>query len=362
MARSYSRCFSILLALPLACGGLLTSFAYAEPDSATALQKESFEKSMARAKQTGRPLVVFGLSDTCHRCQAVKNGIASTHDFKLLLTQYVATEIPFGGKEFAKLFGDVVRKDKSIPTAIGAPAVFIFTSKGNTVYAGPNRESGIALDDEFKKLLISGIEKNGGLRAASSSGEQALSADVAKARRLIGQNQIPAAAALVGQHLSPEEDGSDDQLAALVELTGLQPGKSKAHDQLEAVAEQLADKAPSLIQAAIETGKTKKPTVGAVRLAELDRAFADFASLASAFDDAWKQIEATHKIPQLREQAQLIDQARTAERSPDPSSAIALYAQVVSTYPNTEAAQLSKLRISQLQARKHDTAKSSKRP
>ncbi len=123
--------------------------------------KPSFQEAAALAKKTGRPLIVFGLSDTCSRCQAVKQGITTSPEFQDLLAQYVTTEIPFGGAEFGKIFQEIVRRDKSIPRAIGAPSVFIFTSKGETVYAGPNRESGIALDEEFKQRLRQGIEKNG---------------------------------------------------------------------------------------------------------------------------------------------------------------------------------------------------------
>lgn len=331
--------------------------------SAPRPKTEIVDAAMSEAKKSGRPVIVFGMSDTCHRCQAVKQGIASTPEFQLLLTQYVSTEIPFGGQEFGTVFRDIVTRDKSIPPAIGAPSVFIFTSKGETVYAGPNRENGIALDDEFKKHLITGIERNGGLRDPDASSDPSLAADLAKARKLISDNQAITAALLLAKHLSlasgsdegAEREGpeqNDGQLAELVKLTGLQVAKSPAAGQLDSVVQELTEKAQPLIQAAVAMAKTDKAIVGAVRLAELNRAFANFPPLAPQFEPAWKEIEASSAIPQLREQAQTIDQARLAERTQGPSEAIPIYQTVVDSYPNTQAAKLSQLRITQLQTAK----------
>ena len=136
-----------------------------------------FAEAVAKAKETGQPLVVFGMSEGCHRCQGLKEGITTEPEFKELLGQYVSAEVPFGGREFVAIFSECVRQDKSIPPSIGAPAVFIFTSQGKAVYAGPNRESGIAPDDEFKKLLATGIEKNGPPRKTSTGAKASKPAD-----------------------------------------------------------------------------------------------------------------------------------------------------------------------------------------
>ena len=42
-------------------------------------------------------------------------------------------------------------------TAIGGPSVFLFTAKGDAVYAGPNDPNGMAANDTFKQLLREGI-------------------------------------------------------------------------------------------------------------------------------------------------------------------------------------------------------------
>ena len=136
-----------------------------------------FMQAVAKAKETGQPLVVFGMAEGCHRCQGLKEGITTQEEFKDLLSQYVSAEVPFGGKEFAAIFSECMKQDKSIPPAIGAPAAFIFTSQGKVVYAGPNRESGIAPDDEFKKLLATGIEKNGPARKPSAGNKAKKPAD-----------------------------------------------------------------------------------------------------------------------------------------------------------------------------------------
>jgi hypothetical protein len=48
----------------------------------------------------------------------------------------------------------------------------------------------------------------------------------------------------------------------------------------------------------------------------------------------------------------MIDKARVAERTQGPAEGIALYQSVVSTYPDTQAAKLSQIRITQLQSAK----------
>ena len=76
---------------------------------------------------------------------------------------------------------DAVRQDANFGQSIGAPAVFIFTAKGDVVFAGPKSTNGMPPGDEFKKLLIAGIEKNGGLRGQAKTPAASLAADVAKA-------------------------------------------------------------------------------------------------------------------------------------------------------------------------------------
>ena len=333
---------------------LLASTAAAQEDSAAKTEKPSFTEAVAKAKESGLPLVVFGVSEGCSRCQALKQGIESEPEFKLLLTQYVATEIPFGGREFGSIFGEIVNRDSTIPRQIGAPSVFIFTSAGETVYAGPNRESGIAPDPEFKKLLISGIQKNGGVRAAGSgkaAPSPSLAADVAKARKLLEQNQTLAAATLMAKHVQPAgetEETSDEQVAAVVKLTGLKIASSKADEQLDSLVKQLTERGESLVASAVSLGTTTDATKGAVRLAELNRAFEGYPALATTIDDAWKSIQEKSDVPNLKEQALLIDRARAAEVAGEKDQAITSYQEVVTSYPGTQAAKLSELRLSQL--------------
>jgi hypothetical protein len=162
-----------------------------------------FAEAMARAKESGRPLIVFGVSEGCVRCAALKQVLATQSDLKLLMTQYVSTELPFGGREFAAVYGDIIRQDAKYNQAIGAPSVFIFTAKGAIVYAGPNNANGMPPGDEFKKLLITGIEKNGGLRSTAKL-TPGMAADVAKARKLLSENQPQEAAKLISKCLSEE--------------------------------------------------------------------------------------------------------------------------------------------------------------
>lgn len=120
-----------------------------------------FSEVMARAKDAGQPVVVFGVTQGCSRCAAFKQALATQPELQHLMTQYVSTEVPFGGPDFVAIFEDIVRQEAQYNQAIGTPSIFIFTAKGNVVYAGPNSPGGIQPDDEFKKLLLTGIEKNG---------------------------------------------------------------------------------------------------------------------------------------------------------------------------------------------------------
>src|SRR5438270_7667174 len=77
----------------------------------TTASNATFSQAMARAKQSSQPLIVFGTSEGCSRCAALKQGIGTQSDLKLLLTQYVSIEIPFAGVEFKDIFHDLIRKD-----------------------------------------------------------------------------------------------------------------------------------------------------------------------------------------------------------------------------------------------------------
>ena len=310
-----------------------------------------FTEAVAQAKKTGRPLVVFGMSETCSRCQALKQGLATQPEFKLLMTQYVATEVPFAGSEFKAVFEEICRKDDKYRQAIGGPSVFIFTAQGETVYAGPNRESGIAANDEFKRLLISGIDQNGGVRGPVADGQASLastlSADLSKARKLLGENQPVAAAAILSKHMQPDAT-ADEQVAAVIQLTGLSIAKPKSEQQLDSLVKELSEKGHALVQAAVAADATR----GAVQLAELSRVFGSFPAFAGTFETAWKELQEKSNVPNLQQQAELIDKARQAESGADPAQAIAAYQLVVATYPKTQAAELSERRIAQLKETK----------
>jgi len=312
----------------------------------------AFSEAVARAKESSRPLVVFGVAEGCTRCAALKQGLSTQSELKLLMTQYVSVEVPFGGREFAAIFEDIVRQDAKFRQAIGAPSVFIFTAKGDAVYAGPNNANGMLPGDEFKKLLIAGIENNGGLRGAvKSSPANNLATDLAKARKQWGENQPVAAAATISKYVSSDKaDGGE--VAELVKLTGLNVAQSKMEEQLDSLVEQVSEKGRSLLQAAVTLASTGDATRSAVQLAELDRVFGAYPSFAGKFDAAWKELLAKASVPNLKEQAEAIDKARQAESAAGPDQAIAAYERVSATYPGTKAAELSQLRMTQLRTPK----------
>jgi hypothetical protein len=128
-----------------------------------------FTDALRRAKETNQPLVIFGMTEGCSRCVAFKQGLAAQPELQQLLASYVSTEVPFGGRDFVAIYEEIVRQDVKYRHAIGGPSVFIFTAKGNVVYSGPNDANGMQAGDEFKKLLLTGIEKSGGPRIAAKA-------------------------------------------------------------------------------------------------------------------------------------------------------------------------------------------------
>ena len=344
----FERVIGVLLAAVVAGAVAQPQAARAQAAQGRKPVSAEFTKAANQAKETGQPLVVFGLSDGCSRCQALKQGLTTNNELKLLLTQYVAAEVPFAGADFRAILDGMVRQDRKFNVAIGAPSVFIFTAKGEALYAGPSREAGMAADDEFKKLLISGIEKNGGVRSPSAGGASSttLAADLAKARKLLGENQTLAAAAILARHVRPAADTSE-QISAIVELTGLAIARSKSEQQLDALVKEVSDKGRVLVESA--TKLTAAGDVrGAVQLAELGRVLHGFPAFAEKFDAAWSEALTAAKAPQLREQAELIDEARQAEGRRDLIQAIQTYERVVTMYPETQAAELCQRRIAQL--------------
>jgi thioredoxin-related protein len=318
-----------------------------KPDTA----KVSVKEAMADAKRTGKPVLILGISEGCSRCQALKQGLSSQTELKLLLTQYVTVEVPFAGREFKEIFNAIVARDKKFNQAIGAPSVFLLTAAGETVYAGPNHSGGMAAGEELKKLLVEGIGRNGGVRAsverAAPSAERVT--DLRQARKLLADKQAVRAALLVAKYI-PAETDTDEQVAELVKLTGLSRAKSKEEAELDGLTEQLSQAGQSLIEAAVTRTGSGDATRGAVQLAELNRAFGKFPSLAEPLAMAWKKMEVKSSVPNLREQAELIDKARAAENEKDLPRSIAAYEEVVATYPGTQAAELSQVRINQLRS------------
>lgn len=286
----------------------------------------------------------------------MKRGVGESHEFRLLLTQYVSSEILFGGKEFGKVFASMVKKDPSMRQSVGAPSVFILTSEQDAVYAGPNRPSGIALNDEFKQQLIAGIQKNGGLRTPSSgkSPERRSipKAALAKARRQFKKGETVLAALAIAPYVQPS---NADELKELQELTGLTIANATSDAELNELVTELGGDAGPIIDAFVKTNGQKKDNgkhlLSAVKLAKLQRAFGNFPGVSSKLEAAWSELIAGSDVADLQQQATMIDKAREAETEKKTSVAIGAYRAVVTKYPETDAAKLCELRISQLSKR-----------
>jgi hypothetical protein len=218
-------------------------------------------------------------------------------------------------------------------------------------------------DNVFKELLIDGIKQNGGLRSSTKSAAINLASDVAKAQKLLKDNQTLAAAAIISQYISVAADKSSektsatDEIESLVKLTKLNIYKSKSEEQLDSLVQEISEKGLLLVQTATASAGSGDPTLSAVKLAALDRAFGSFPLLTDKIDGAWKELLEKANVPNLKDQAKMIDSARQAESANDLAKAIAAYELVSSTYPGTKATELSQQRIAQLRAKKPAAAR-----
>jgi SLA1 homology domain 1, SHD1 len=311
---------------------------------AAARPTAAFTEALGRARSAGRPLIVFGWQESCGHCAALKQALATQPALQLLMTQYTLLEIPFGKADFVSVWDEAGRQDAQYAPSIGSPGVFIFTAKGDVVFAGPRLTGQLPLGDGFNKLLIAGIEKNGGLRGGAPSPPANLVSD---ARKVLAEGQPLSAGAMLAPYAANEGQG---ELADLVKLTGLQVAKAKNHDQLQALVEEVSAKSLSLLEACVAAAGTDA-TRAAVQLAELDRVFSGYPALAGKFDAAWKEVLAKSDVARLKDQAERLDKARQAERT-SPPEAIAAYQRVCTDFPGTKAAELAQLRVAQLQAPK----------
>src|SRR5262249_33048279 len=117
----------------------------------------------------------------------------------------------------------------------------------------------------------------------------------------------------------------------------------------DSLIQQCSEKGLALLQTA---AADSDPIRAAIRLTELERTFSNYPAMAANIDTAWTQLLGKANLPNLKDQAKLIDQAQQAETAQDKAAAIAAYELVSATYPSTKAAEFAQTRLSQLQAPK----------
>lgn len=259
----------------------------------------------------------------------------------------------------------MIFKDQKFKENVYYPSVFIFSSKGEPLYAGLNQRyegNDATVLDEVKKELISGLEKNGGIRTSGSGTSTAANEDVDKARELLRKGQLVPAAELASKLVKLVESNSkkpanvDEKITALVKLTGLKVVASGADGQINKLVDDLAAKAQPGIESMVKAN-ANNPTIGAVKLAQLERSFGQLPPLVATFQSAWEELQAKSGNRELKKQAELIDKARELEKKEAWSEAVTAYRAVITSYPNTQPAQLCQLRIQQLEAKVSGTAR-----
>ena len=320
----------------------------ADPDSLK-FSSPVIQAFMAEANQSGKPLLVFATTETCVRTHALKKGLESTPEIAALLSQYEKREIKFGAQDFVMLFNDAVKRDPSLPRAIGSPSAFLFTSDGKMVYAGPNNENGVNVESGMLlQVLIDGVYKNGGIIPPQDPGKIATAASsLDAAKKLFAAGKIKQAVELVAEMLAPQQNGQDEQTMKLVGMTGLPIAPAKPDKSLTLFIEQMAKQADDSIRDCLRLADAKKIGLAAIKLIEAHLNYLAIESIHSEFRAAWDKLDAKAKDPNFKTVAAAVFEAIQMEKmeEEDKQKAIEVYRDVLKNHPQSAFCEYCRTRL-----------------
>lgn len=259
-----------------------------------------------------------------------------------MLQNFVPLELDAGSNDF-QAFAQQYR-----PPGNGIPMMFVVSSTGEEL----DKISGSPQGNGLKTFLTRSLsraalappagDEPGGAdgdpnepdpdrsEAAMKARQRRLETLVRRAQNFVDKGDFTAAAKIVGPLVDDPETPVNDDL-----------------DRLVAGFDQMATQAAEVVRGRVESGQL---LLAAVALVEAERQLAPLAASQAVLAEARNAIAATAEGETALAHAAAVDVARAAEAQRDLKGAIAGYQAVIENFPATPVAQMSKLRMGQLQA------------
>lgn len=296
--------------------------------AAVAAQGSPLEMAMAQSKQTGLPMLVLVVTDTCPHCAKLRQRLATEPELRQLLTHYVPIELNADSPDF-KLWAQHYK-----PGGNGVPLIYIVGSDGKEIY----NKSGAPQGDGVKQLLAMGIAQTGGPKKieperpgkTAPGGKNVLAGMMRKIDALLARDKKAEVIALVAPHA--EQAAGDEKLGPMI-----RQWTKEATDELDKAKTQLAsaDDALAGLAAVLATERV-------------------YGRLPGVKEPAAKLLDEVKQDPQKKEllaQAEALDKARALEDRGSERGAAAAYRGVIAKYPDTPAAQLAQKRLDAMGAK-----------
>jgi tetratricopeptide (TPR) repeat protein len=276
----------------------------------------AIQAAIARAKQTGLPMLVIGVTDTCPHCVKLLQRLKTEPDLQQLLTQYVPIEIKAGTPDWN------VWTQQYKPGGGGVPLIYIVDAEGKEVY----NKSGAPQGDGLKQLLTMGITQTGGPKKIGPE-RDAMIAAMRKIETLLERGKKAEAIAAAAPHAAKAAE--HDKLGPMI-----QEWTKEAAAELEKARKQLdsADEVLPGILAALAVG----------------RVYGELPGVKEPLDKMLANVRNDSKKADLLEQAHALEKAQGLEERESKRGAVAAYRTVINRYPDTPAAQLAQKRLEEL--------------
>lgn len=291
---------SCAVLLALAC---LTSAVHA------AAAEPSFQKALAQAAQSGKPILAVAARSTCPRCAAFAERLKSDAALKPLLSKYVQVTVNVDGPEFRDL-------SQRKPLGGGLPFVYVLKSDGSVVAAAASGNDAPLVD-----MMNNGLASSG--RILSDADAARISAAVTKAKDAMTRKDLVQA------------------IAAIVSVGSTEGGAAPLVEAKKILQDIDARAAGDIAKCRTALERESDSLATAVQVAEVVRTYQKLPSQKRSVTELQTQLRRKDSGKEHLEQAEVIVRARGMVAMDRPEPAARIYQQVIDTYPNTPAATLA---------------------
>jgi hypothetical protein len=280
--------------------------------------------AIARAKQTGLPMLVIGVTDTCPHCVRLRQRLQTEPDLRELLAQYVPVEIEAGTADWN------LWTQQFPPGGNGVPLIYIVSAEGKEIY----NKSGAPQGDGLKELLSTGIEQTGGPKQLGPQRE-AMVAAARKIEMLAQRGKKAEAIAAAAPYAAAAAD--HEKLGPIVETWN-----QEAAEKLQ--------KAQSMLASADEAFS------GVLTVVTVQRVYGPLPGVKEQVEELLETIQQTPDQQEMMELAKAIDKGRALEDRENVRGAMAAYKAVAARHPDTPAAAWAENRLQELSPQSAATA------